>query len=84
MLTYDDLPRELNVATWFVDRNIDEGRGDRTALIVGDDMTTYAELARLVNRVGNVLRELGLRQGERVLLALSDGVDFVAVWYGAQ
>ncbi len=84
MLTYDDLPRELNVATWFVDRNIDEGRGDRTALIVGDDMTTYAELARLVNRAGNVLRELGLRQGERVLLALSDGVDFVAVWYGAQ
>ena len=84
MLTYDDLPSELNVATWFVDRNLEEGRGDRTALIVGDRTTTYAELAGLVNRAGNVLRELGLRQGERVLLALNDGVEFVAIWYGAQ
>lgn len=84
MLTYDDLPRELNVATWFVDRNLEEGRGDRTALIVGGGTTTYAELAGLVNRAGNVLRELGLRQGERVLLALNDGVEFVAIWYGAQ
>lgn len=84
MLTYDDLPRQLNIATWFVDRNVEEGRGDRTALIVGDRTTTYGELAGLVKRAGNVLRELGLRQGERVLLALSDGVEFVAIWYGAQ
>jgi benzoate-CoA ligase family protein len=31
-----------------------------------------------------VLRELGVRQEERVLLALSDGVEFVATWYAAQ
>ncbi|HEX5995171.1 MAG TPA: benzoate-CoA ligase family protein [Jiangellales bacterium] len=84
MLTYDDLPLQLNVATWFVDRNIEQGRADRVALVVGEGTTTYGELAGLVNRAGNVLRELGLRQGERVLLALSDGVDFVAIWYGAQ
>jgi benzoate-CoA ligase family protein len=45
---------------------------------------TYAELARLVNRSGNLLRELGVRAGERVLLALGDSVEFVAFWYGAQ
>ena len=84
MLTYDDLPQQLNVATWFVDRNLEDGRGDRTALIVGERTTTYGRLAGLVNRAGNVLRELGLRRGERVLLALNDGVEFVAVWYGAQ
>jgi benzoate-CoA ligase family protein len=84
VLTYDDLPQQLNVATWFVDRNVEEGRGERTALIVGDGTTTYGQLAGLVNRAGNVLRELGLRPGERVLLALNDGVEFVAIWYGAQ
>jgi benzoate-CoA ligase family protein len=31
-----------------------------------------------------VLRDLGVRQEERVLLALSDGVEFVATWYAAQ
>lgn len=84
MLTYDDLPQQLNVATWFVDRIIEDGGANRVALIVGERTTTYGELACLVNRAGNVLRQLGLRQGERVLLALNDGVEFVAVWYGAQ
>ena len=36
MITHADLPDELNLATWFVDRNVEEGRGDRTALIGPD------------------------------------------------
>jgi benzoate-CoA ligase family protein len=74
----------FNLASWFVDRHLEEGRGDRTALICGDERVSYAELAKQVNRVGRVLRGLGVRQEERVLLALSDGVEFVATWYGAQ
>ena len=74
----------VNLATWFVDRHLEEGRGDRTALIGAAAATTYAELAALVNRAGHVLRELGVRQEERVLLALADGVEFVATWYAAQ
>ncbi len=34
--------------------------------------------------MGHVLRDLGVRQEERVLLALSDGAPFVATWYAAQ
>jgi benzoate-CoA ligase family protein len=74
----------FNVADHFVDRNLTLGRSDRVALYTPDGATTYAELAALVNRVGNVLLELGARRGERVLLALSDGVEFVATWYAAQ
>ena len=84
MLTYDDLPRELNLATYFVDRNVEEGRGARTALIDSAGPVTYEELARLVNRCGHVLRELGVRAEERVLLVLGDSVEFVAIWYAAQ
>jgi benzoate-CoA ligase family protein len=74
----------FNLASWFVDRHLEEGRGERVALLCGDRRVTYAELAMLVGRVGNALRELGVRQEERVLLALSDGLEFVATWYGAQ
>jgi len=84
MLRYEDLPAQLNVATWFVDRNLEEGRGGRTALVTADGPTTYAELAGMTNRVGNVLASLGVGRGDRVLLALNDGIDFVATWYGAQ
>jgi benzoate-CoA ligase family protein len=84
VLTYDDVPRELNLASWFVDRNVEEGRGERTALIGPEGPTSYVELAALVNRSGHVLTELGVRAEERVLLVLADSVEFVALWYGAQ
>jgi benzoate-CoA ligase family protein len=84
VLRYRDIPQRFNVASWFVDRNLEAGRGHRPALVTGDRTTTYAELATLTNKVGNVLHELGVRRQHRVLLALSDGVDFVATWYGAQ
>jgi benzoate-CoA ligase family protein len=74
----------FNLASWFVDRHLEEGRGDRVALHCGERAVTYAELAGLVNRAGHVLRDLGVRQEERVLLALGDGVEFVATWYAAQ
>ncbi|HEY6152100.1 MAG TPA: benzoate-CoA ligase family protein [Gaiellaceae bacterium] len=74
----------MNLATQFVDRNVDEGRGDRVALIGPTGPTTYAELARLTNRCGNLFRELGVRAQDRVLLVLADSVEFVALWYGAQ
>jgi benzoate-CoA ligase family protein len=74
----------FNLTSWFVDRHLDEGRGERTALLCGERTVTYAELATLVNRTGHVLHDLGVRQEERVLLALSDSVEFVASWYAAQ
>ncbi len=83
MLRYEDIPRSFNLASHFVDRNVDEGRGANTALVGPRGPTTYAELAALTNRSGNVLRELGVRAEERVLLVLADDVEFVALWYGA-
>ncbi len=73
-----------NLASFFVDSNVSDGRGDHVALIHDTGRTTYAELAELVNRAGNVLTALGVSPGDRVLLALSDGIEFVAIWYGAQ
>src|SRR3954471_11777794 len=82
MIRYEDIPETLNLTTWFLDRNLEEGRGDRVALY-GDVRVTYTELALLANRVGNALLEAGVRPEDRVLLALSDGPEFVATWFGA-
>jgi benzoate-CoA ligase family protein len=73
-----------NLAAYFLDGNLREGRGGRTALIDGTRVCTYAELAALTNQVGNALLELGVRPQDRVLLALADSVEFVATWYAAQ
>ena len=74
----------LNLATYFVDRNLDEGRGGDVALVTSDGPCTYAALAASVNRIANVLLEMGVRPQQRVLLTLSDSLGFVAAWYAVQ
>lgn len=84
MSAQPDTAAGLNLATYFLDRNLIAGDGGRTALIDGPRACTYADLAALTNQVGNALLELGVRPQQRVLLALADSIEFVAVWYAAQ
>ena len=55
----ETLPQQFNVATWFVDRNVTEGRGGRPAFLYEDRVLTYADVQDSANRTGNALRELG-------------------------
>ena len=38
------VPETFNVATWFVDRHVGEGRGERIAIECGDDRITYRDV----------------------------------------
>src|SRR6266852_4497873 len=71
-----------NLADNFVDRNLREGRGDKTAIIFGNRSITYAEVAADVSRVGNALLSLGLQEEQRVLLLLPDCPEFAAAYFG--
>jgi acetyl-CoA synthetase len=62
---------KLNVAHNCLDRHVDAGRGDRVAFHwegePGDTRTiTYADLLAEVQRFANVLKDLGVRTGDRV------------------
>jgi len=61
----------LNIAHEAVDRHLAEGRGDQVAIrwIAKSGVRTdlsYADLARETSRFANVLRELGLKKGDKV------------------
>ena len=77
------LPLAYNAALEFVDHNVKRGWGDRVALI--DDMGPYSYRALLqrVNRCGNVLRDIGVGVGDRILVCLPDGIEFVTVFWAA-
>src|SRR3990170_646480 len=77
------LPRRYNAANHFIDRHLGEGRGEKTALTDDQGRYSYAELARRVNRAGNLLKAQGLQMEQRVVLCLLDGVDFPALFWGA-
>jgi len=66
---------KLNVSHNCLDRHVEAGRGDRTALIwegePGDTRTyTYAELQREVATFANALKSLGVEKGDRVTIYL--------------
>ncbi len=71
------------MADYFLYHNLEEGRENKTCLYFEDQTWTYGEAARLSNRTGNALRELGLNIEDRVLLALPDCPEFVWAWFGA-
>ncbi len=78
-----DIPERFNVAEYFIDRHIEEGRADRVALLYDGEQFTYGRIAKSVNRAASALRGHGVETGDRVLILLPDSPDFVAVFWGA-
>ena len=56
--------------------------GDRTALALGDAELTYAELDLASAKVAGMLRERGLRPGDRVGVMLPNVPQFAMAYYG--
>jgi acetyl-CoA synthetase len=73
----------LNASWNCLERNIQRGLGERTALIFEADdgavtQVTYAQLLARVNRLANALRSLGVGKGDRVVIYMAMSIDGVA------
>lgn len=75
-------PDEFNMAEYFLDARIAEGRGDHVAVIDDRGRYTYKEVQALANQVGNALTAMGIGVEDRVLIGLSDSVEFAAAFFG--
>jgi 4-hydroxybenzoate-CoA ligase len=75
--------RDYNAAVDFVDRNVAEGRGDKTAFIDPSRNLTYSELSIATARIGPMLARMGLEPENRIALVLLDTVDFPILFWGA-
>jgi benzoate-CoA ligase family protein len=76
-------PERFNMASYFLDRNVEEGRGNRVCLYWRDQAYAYREVQARANRCANALRALGVGVEDRVLLILPDRPEFVFAWFGA-
>lgn len=77
------LPGRFNVADHFILPSLASGRAERPYLYCGEAVLTYDGLHRQANRVGNALRRLGVRQGQRVVLLMDDSLAFPPCFWGA-
>jgi benzoate-CoA ligase family protein len=77
------LPDPFNAATYFIDRHLQEGRGEKIAIEAESAQVSYRQLWESVNGFGNGLRTLDVRVEERVFLLLLDGPEFAISFFGA-
>ncbi len=73
----------LNASYNCLDRNVERGLGDKTALIFeadGGEVTkvTYSELLAKTCQIANGLKSIGIGKGDRVVIYISMSIDGVA------
>ena len=73
----------LNVSYNCLDRHVERGLGDKTALIFEADdgavtRVSYSELLAKVSRFANALKARGVKKGDRVVIYMSMSVEGVA------
>jgi benzoate-CoA ligase len=76
------IPRQYNFAADILDRNLKAGRANKPAYIDPRNSWTYGQVAERVARLAAVLRSLGVRREERVLIALTDTIDWPTAFLG--
>jgi 2-aminobenzoate-CoA ligase len=75
-------PGRMNCATELLDKPVTRGYGHRIALRTPDGECTYTQLFTQANRIANVLvREMGLKPGNRVLLRGPNNPMMAACWF---
>jgi 2-aminobenzoate-CoA ligase len=77
-------PVRLNVARELLDVHAEGGRAGRPAIHFQDQVLTYGELAKRVNRLAHGLRAAGLEAGDRVLMRLPNCPEFIVTWLACQ
>jgi benzoate-CoA ligase len=72
----------LNAST-LLDRNLEAGRAEQTALLTASGTVTYGGLASLTAAVASYLTDLDVQREQRVLMILDDSPAFPATFLGA-
>jgi acetyl-CoA synthetase len=83
-----DIPEWFNIGAACTDAHLGTAVAHRPAVIIDDDthgvlQLSFAELAEQSSRFGQLLRHLGTRAGDRVLIRLPNCIDYPVVFLGA-
>ena len=77
------MSERFNASTWLLDRWVDAGHGDRTAVRVEGRSVSYTELLDQTRAVATGLRALSVRPEERVFIAMFNSDAFIAAVLGS-
>lgn len=74
-------PDRLNCIAELLDKHIQDGNGDRLAIVGEDGTLTYAQMQEQVDKVAHVLtHDMGLVPGNRILLRSANNIMMAVCW----
>lgn len=78
----------VNLIDLLVEQHRAAGHGGDPAVIEGDSVWSFDDLAEVAPRAAGAMAARGVRRGDRVIVALPDGIDWIravlgAAWLGA-
>ena len=56
--------------------------GEKTAIVLDDQRSSYADLDEASNKVAAALTKMGVNKGDRVAMLLSNSPEFVIIYFG--
>ncbi|MBU4564073.1 MAG: acyl-CoA synthetase [Desulfarculus sp.] len=71
------LPYLLNPCQYFLDRHIEQGRGEQVAIIHRQRLITFNEFRSEVNRLANALAARGIAKYDRVMVRMPNRPEFI-------
>jgi benzoate-CoA ligase family protein len=74
-------PDRLNIDEHLLRRRLADGLGDRIALRLDDRPVPYAEVDLATSGVARLLADLGVNRGDRVMMVMPDGLEYVAALF---
>jgi acetyl-CoA synthetase len=83
-----DVPEHFNIGVACTDKHLGTAQQDHIAMIVEDDALgtatiTFAELAKKTDQFAQLLRNFGVKPGDRVLIRLPNSLDYPIAFLGA-
>jgi acetyl-CoA synthetase len=83
-----NIPAHFNIGVACSDKHLGTPQADSIAMIVEDDVLgkaqiTFAELARKTDQFAQLLRNLGVKVGDRVLIRLPNSLEYPIAFLGA-
>jgi benzoate-CoA ligase family protein len=71
-----------NIVDYLLENSTSGATGLRPYIVAPDRTWSFDELSERANRIGNLLKSLEVKPGDRVLFSAMDGIDFPALMLG--
>jgi 2-aminobenzoate-CoA ligase len=73
-------PLQLNLAVELLDKNVQK-HPNKNAILFEDQVITYLELQKKANRFANVLKKLGVKENDRVMVRAPNTPEFIIAYF---